>query len=577
MKRFRQLISVCLLCFISASCNLWPGELGQVDLPYDESEARRIEQQSIEDESESEPKSIEESLKSIRERAPSATDEAPRAVRELETGLEPLSVAEMRALVLENNLDLDVALLDPKIARMQVSAEEGRFDALIGSRFAFRSIDAPRLNQNLLDFTSDDAVVDGVTVKPTEIEQKRDELDFDLGVRLPLPTGGEIEVKGLLDRKRTWDPKDFDQYLTGTRFSLSQPLLRNAGRNASYASIRLARVDQRISEVRTKLAALRILARAEKAYWRLFAARKLLDVRAEQFRLASESLDLVQRRVEQGLTARVEIARTEVGLYQRVEALIVAEVAWRLRQRDLKVFLATERFPLRGERMIDVTTEPLLAGLDLDEDALMQRALEERLELIEVELGIVRDGIEIAYRENQVLPIVNLDFEYGTLGRDNNSLGRAWNSQWDLEHYDVSVGVTFEFPLTNQRRRAQRDTTLLSKSRRLATQRARELMVREEVLDILDIINRNWQRIVAARQNVIVAGVNYDAELRQFEQGLRTMREVFEALSDLGDAQVREIGAIVDYQIAQIDLAFATGTLLGYARVGLTPLKIPEN
>ncbi len=576
MSRVRRLISVCLLGILSASCNLWPGELGQVDLPYEPQEARRIEQQSIEDESESAPKSIEESLKSIRERVPSAKDETPQAVRELESGLEPLTVAEMRALVLENNLDLDVALLDPDIARLQVSAEEGRFDAVIGSRFAFRRVETPRLNQNLVDFTSDDPVLDGAEVKPTEIGQTRDELDFDLGVRLPLPTGGEIAVKGLLDRKRTLDPKNFSQYLAGTRFSLSQPLLRDAGRNASFASIRLARVDQRISEVRTKLAAMRILARAEKAYWRLFAARKLLDVRAEQFRLAQESLDLVYRRVEQGLTARVEIARTEVGLYQRVEALIVAEVEWRLRQRDLKVFLATKRFPLRGERMIDVTTEPLLAGLDLDADALIQRALDERLELIEVELGIVRDGIEIAFRENQVLPIVNLDFEYGTLSRDD-SLDSAWTSQWDFDNPDLSVGIRFEIPFTNQRRLAQRDTALLAKSQRLATQRARELMVREEVFDMLDIIDRNWQRIVAARQNVIVAGVNYDAELRQFEQGLRTMREVFEALSDLGDAQIREIGAIVDYQIAQIDLAFATGTLLGYSRVSLAPLEIPVN
>ncbi|MDJ0817922.1 MAG: TolC family protein [Desulfobacterales bacterium] len=576
MSKVCRLISVCMLGILSASCNLWPGELGQVDLPYEPQEARRIEQQSIEEESESAPKSIEESLKSIRERVPSAKDEAPQAVRELESGLEPLTVAEMRALVLENNLDLDVALLDPDIARLQISAEEGRFDAVIGSRFAFRRVETPRLNQNLVDFTSDDPVLDGAEVKPTEIGQTRDELDFDLGVRLPLPTGGEIAVKGLLDRKRTLDPKNFSQYLAGTRFSLSQPLLRDAGRNASFASIRLARVDQRISEVRTKLAAMRILARAEKAYWRLFAARKLLDVRAEQFRLAQESLDLVYRRVEQGLTARVEIARTEVGLYQRVEALIVAEVEWRLRQRDLKVFLATKRFPLRGERMIDVTTEPLLAGLDLDADALIQRALDERLELIEVELGIVRDGIEIAFRENQVLPIVNLDFEYGTLSRDD-SLDNAWTSQWDFDNPDLSVGIRFEIPFTNQRRLAQRDTALLAKSQRLATQRARELMVREEVFDMLDIIDRNWQRIVAARQNVIVAGVNYDAELRQFEQGLRTMREVFEALSDLGDAQIREIGAIVDYQIAQIDLAFATGTLLGYSRVSLAPLEIPVN
>ena len=112
------------------------------------------------------------------------------------------------------------------------------------------------------------------------------------------------------------------------------------------------------------------------------------------------------------------------------------------------------------------------------------------------------------------------------------------------------------------------------RAQKLASRAARELMVRREVLDMVDVIERNWQRILAARQNVIVAGVNYDAERRQFEQGMRTQREVLEALSELGSAQTREIGAIVDYQIAQIDLAFATGTLLGYARVDLEPLEL---
>jgi outer membrane protein TolC len=101
-------------------------------------------------------------------------------------------------------------------------------------------------------------------------------------------------------------------------------------------------------------------------------------------------------------------------------------------------------------------------------------------------------------------------------------------------------------------------------------------MVRREVLDTIDVIERNWQRVLAARQNVIVAGVNYDAERRQFEQGMRTMREVLETLTDLGQAQIREITAIVDYQVAQIDLAFASGMLLGYARVDFSPLELPS-
>ena len=85
--------------------------------------------------------------------------------------------------------------------------------------------------------------------------------------------------------------------------------------------------------------------------------------------------------------------------------------------------------------------------------------------------------------------------------------------------------------------------------------------------DALDTTEQNWQRILVARQNVILAVLNYDAELKQFREGLRTMTEVLETLIRLGDAQLREVRAISDYQVSLIDLAFATGTLLGHSRV----------
>jgi outer membrane protein TolC len=106
------------------------------------------------------------------------------------------------------------------------------------------------------------------------------------------------------------------------------------------------------------------------------------------------------------------------------------------------------------------------------------------------------------------------------------------------------------------------------RSQRLVTQQLRELTVQREIFDALDTTEQNWQRILAARQNVILAGVNYDAELKQFNEGLRTMTEVLNALSRLGDTQMREIKAIGEYQVALIDLAFATGTLLGYNHFG---------
>lgn len=318
---------------------------------------------------------------------------------------------------------------------------------------------------------------------------------------------------------------------------------------------------------------MKVLASSEKAYWKAWAAARLLEVRAEQHRIATENLRQVERRFEEGLTPRVEIFRSEVGVYKRLESLIVAENQWRLAQRALKAFLATEAFPIRGKQVIEIATAPRLQSLTLDRDALLERALAERVELIELELAYIRTGLQRGFAENQILPIVNLDFQYGTLARDD-SLGEAFGAQWDLDNQDVYVGLSFEVPFTNQQRRARLDTALLAQTQVLASREARELQVRREVLDMADIIDRNWQRILAARQNVIVAGVNYEAERQQFAQGRRTQREVLEALSELGSAQVREVKAIIDYQIAQIDLAFASGTLLGYARVDLDPLML---
>ena len=47
------------------------------------------------------------------------------------------------------------------------------------------------------------------------------------------------------------------------------------------------------------------------------------------------------------------------------------------------------------------------------------------------------------------------------------------------------------------------------------------------------------------------------------------------AQTNLADAQRAEISALTEYQIALVDLAYATGTLLGAAKVQWAPF-VPE-
>ena len=158
-------------------------------------------------------------------------------------------------------------------------------------------------------------------------------------------------------------------------------------------------------------------------------------------------------------------------------------------------------------------------------------------------------------------------YKSGALSNTQNNFNNVYQNLFNGQFSDWSIGLKFEMPLNNGVRREQLERAVLQRNQRLATKELQVLTVKKEIFDALDYVEQNWQRILAARQQVIVAGVNYQAELKQFNEGLRTMTEVLETLTRLGDAQLKELRAVTEYQVALIDTAYATGTLLGYSKL----------
>ncbi len=484
-----------------------------------------------------------------------------------------LSVAELRLETLWNNLDLDVVFIDPILAQTLVNEEAAKFDATLFGGIAYKRQNLPRLDSDLVGFTSAEEALDKKVVKLTKLEQTTEALSIDIGVEVPLPTGGKLKLRSAFDEANKLSPQRFEQYVSGAKFSFSQPLMRGAGEAANTASIRLARLSAQAVNVTTKLNTIRVLAGAEKAYWRVYGSQRMLDVRTQQYNLAFDNLELVRTRAAQGLSPTIEIIRAEVGVANRLEGLIVAETNLRIQQRELKRILNMDGVSLGSHTVVNTTSPPNLLRLALDRDRLADAALDNRMELLELELKLAADALELDLARNQALPLFVLDFGYGILDRQG-SFGTAWRGMWDFDNTEVSIGLRGEIPVTNDAREARLRRAVLARVQRMATRAQRELAIRQEVYNALDMLDQNWQRILAARQNVTVSGVNYEAELKQFEEGLRTMREVLEVLTQLGEAQVREIKAIVAYQIAQIDIAFATGTLLGYAGLDLSSIHL---
>jgi outer membrane protein TolC len=299
-----------------------------------------------------------------------------------------------------------------------------------------------------------------------------------------------------------------------------------------------------------------------------------MEVRERQHALAEEQLARARRRVDQGEVAPIELLRAQSGIGRTIEQLIVADNQLRLRARALKRFMNAPQFPVDGPTMLDPSTPSDPLGLDLDPAKLTRMALANRMELLDLELQLAIDAERVALARNEALPLFTMDYQYQVLG-DDGGLASAYGSLGDADPFIASVNASI--PLGNEARRARLSQAITRRLQRLATKESRVQTITQEVHDAVDNVRGAWRRVVAARLEARFAERTLLAEQRQFDVGLRTSVEVLDANARVADAQSREVEAAAQYETSLVDLAFATGTVLGEAQVTMPgPKPVPN-
>ncbi len=458
-----------------------------------------------------------------------------------------ISLAQCRAWTLENNLDLKVALFNPELAATVLSAEEARFEALF------------TLNAEVSE------------ADPGQTEVFRDQFvrpwDIEPGVEVPLRTGGTVRIGLPMSRRQSLAGfLDNDAYATDLDFSISQPLLRNAGRRTSTHFIRIAALGSQISQARTKLEVIRQIAAVDRGYWMLYDAQQRLIVRQEQYERAVAQLVEAQARFRGGVAPRIEVFRAEAGVARRIDSIIRAQLLVKDTQRALKRIVNQKGLDIESATRLLLTSDPNPVRYDLDAAALIEASLDQRMEMLELELQLAQDMSTIDFTENQKLPLFTVDYIYRWHGTGSD-FARSVQHHGNQSGWGWRFGLNVAVPLGNEAAKSAYHRALLTRLQRLATKSAREQAIKEEVLNALDNIEASWQRIKASQLSVIYEGHNYRGEQGEYRLGLRTSTEVLRAEDLLANSKIDEIAAIVEYQVAQIDLAFATGMLLGASGV----------
>jgi outer membrane protein TolC len=480
-----------------------------------------------------------------------------------------LSLTQALRIALENNLDLIVARKEPRIAAQDVFAREAAFDMSFEASAGTTRSDTDRTFKDNLGggSTEGSTRADGLNAAVSWGQKVR----FGASYSVSLSTARtDTSFVDLDQRIGFLSQGDVNPRNSAVRFDYSMPLLRGFGREVNTADVLLARNRLGLAQEDLRLRAHEVLQRVENAYWDLIAARRALEVARESLKLAQDLLDLNRKKVEVGTLAPIEITQAEAGVASREEGVIVAEAAVANAEDNLRRLLGIPPGdPLWNVPLVP-TDSPSFAEKQVDLEEAIARALERRPELFaarrqmddarlrkRVALNSTRHGLELNVSLER--PVSDQDLRVDILSPPG---APPTDQTTDASGLNWRVGVAYTYPIGNRAAKANYAAAALNLEKAEASYRNVEQAVRVDVRAAVRNVESGIKRVQAARANTVLQRKTLEAEQRKFENGMSTSFEVLRIQTDLSNAQLAEIRAVLDYMKALADLERAQGTLL---------------
>lgn len=470
-----------------------------------------------------------------------------------------LSLTDCIEMAFKNNLDVEVARLNPRIEEKDISIARARFDPVFKAMGEIRKDEVP-VNSIFITGTA-----------PADFTTHRKTLDTTISSLVP--TGATISVQydtiGSLRTTALGRSKAFainPGFDTFFEAKLIQPLLKGFGIFYNMSPIYIARNDKMKSIYAFRRTLGDVANSTQKAYWDLVKAIEDLKAAHKSLQRAEEFLHRNKLQVEAGLLAPIEIVAAEEEVSSRREAIIVAENALRNKEDNLKQLmnlLSIEADPVLMDITITPLDTPQFFPRKISLENSLQAAQEHRPELFENRLTLENAEITVKQKKNELLP--KLDLEGGAR---YSGLGRRWNdsqdSVWSYDFQGEYAKLTLEVPIGLRAERANYDKAKFSRRQAELALRKTEQDILVQVRAAVRQVHTNVELVEATKKTKVLAQKRLEAEERKFVVGRSTSLEVLRAQEELTKAEVLEIKAITDYQSSLGELEASKGTILDF-------------
>jgi outer membrane protein TolC len=348
---------------------------------------------------------------------------------------------------------------------------------------------------------------------------------------------------------------------TGLGASVSQPLLKNAGRDATEIAINVSRLAKFASLDRFNARLLSTVAQVRSEYYKLHSLREDQQVKKVSLELARKILFETQARVKAGVLPAMEILNAEFGVVTREKDLIDAEravldqvdVVRLLLQLDTRSGdLRTVDLPPR-ERYTTKDDEAIRSALDRPDIREQRR----NLELVELQTRVFR---------NKLRPDLSLTASASLNGLDN-TYQRNLDKTFTFDYPLWSIGLNFSYPLGNNAADNDYRKSRLKTEQSALQIRSLEETIANQVRAAIRALDTGFKQIEVADRGRAFADERLRAFIRKNEVGLATTKDVLDVENDLANAKSNQIKAVVAYANALTGYWQVTGELL--AREGI--------
>ncbi|MBI4460696.1 MAG: TolC family protein, partial [Acidobacteria bacterium] len=376
-------------------------------------------------------------------------------------------------------------------------------------------------------------------------------------------------------------------FATRFNFSVHQQLLNGFGFAVTRRFLHVAENNRAVARDLFHQQAVQILTEAQNLYWDLVAARE--DVRATEQALtvAQRLYEDNKKRAALGALAPLDVTAAEAEVAARRRDLVVAQTNSAMQELQLKHLMSKELDAALGDAAVttaDTLPEPQQRDIPALEDA-VATALRNRPEIARAEAAIRNQEIAVQFTKNRLLPslsVFGLLIGAGRAGSlqlpadraaglalTSGGLGNAWSQTGRLDLPEYAVGISLTIPLLN--RGAQADdlrARLELRQGETSLQRTRN-QIQLEVRNAIISLMQAKAAVEAAQKAAQAAQQTARAEERKLEAGVSTPYAVIQMQRDLLNAQFLEIQARVAYAKARVELDRSLGTTLERNNVSL--------